>query len=96
MDGSGITPPAPENSRADTAILDLGATRDVLVKGRAVVVVGPEAIPVLIVRTLRGVFATRNRCPHRGLPLNDALVRGRHITCPELAPVCRTLRAWGQ
>lgn len=28
------------------------------------------------------VWAFEDRCPHRGLPLDDGVVRGRTLTCP--------------
>ncbi|WP_297628996.1 Rieske (2Fe-2S) protein [Nocardia sp.] len=28
------------------------------------------------------VVAFENRCPHRGLPLDDAAIKGRTLTCP--------------
>ena len=61
----------------DGAVLDLGPVAEVLTGGRTAITAGPEATPVLIIKTGRGVFATENRCPHRGLPLGDATVRGR-------------------
>jgi nitrite reductase [NAD(P)H] small subunit len=46
-----------------------------------------------VVRTPRGqiavfrtaedeVFALDNRCPHKGGPLSEGIVHGRHVTCP--------------
>lgn len=62
-----------------TPVFDLGPAQEVLVNGRAVVTVGAEDTSVLIVATRRGVFAMQNRCPHLGLPLNRAAMRGRHV-----------------
>jgi nitrite reductase/ring-hydroxylating ferredoxin subunit len=62
-------------------VFDLGRATDVLVDGRAVVTVGPDGTSVLIVETRRGVFAMQNRCPHLGLRLDTAAVRGRRIKC---------------
>jgi len=28
------------------------------------------------------VFALDNRCPHKGGPLSEGIVHGRHVTCP--------------
>jgi nitrite reductase/ring-hydroxylating ferredoxin subunit len=62
-------------------VLDLGPVDEVLPRGRARVEVGRDGTPVLIVRNRRGVFAMRNRCPHRGVRLDDAKVRGKSIKC---------------
>lgn len=55
-----------------------------------------EEIPPLgsrVVRTAQGdiglfrtaegeVFALRDKCPHRGGPLSQGIVSGKHVTCP--------------
>ena len=28
------------------------------------------------------IFALENRCPHKGGPLSEGIVHGRHVTCP--------------
>ncbi len=28
------------------------------------------------------VFALRNSCPHKGGPLSEGIVHGKHVTCP--------------
>jgi nitrite reductase/ring-hydroxylating ferredoxin subunit len=71
-------PPDPVES---AAVLDLGPVAQVLAGGRAQVTVGPDETPVLVIKTARGVFAMRNRCPHRGLPLDGATTRGRYVRC---------------
>ncbi|WP_081005396.1 Rieske (2Fe-2S) protein [Rhodococcus rhodochrous] len=60
---------------------DVGTVDAVLTQGRAVVEVGPNRLPVLVVRTRRGLFPADNRCPHRGIRLDDGAVRGTTITC---------------
>lgn len=40
------------------------------------------AIPVLVVRTARGVQALAARCPHYGAPLAEGLLAGDRIVCP--------------
>ena len=64
-----------------TTVFDLGLAREVLRGDRAIVNAGPDAVSVLIVATRRGVFAMQNRCPHLGLPLDAAAVRGRNLRC---------------
>jgi nitrite reductase/ring-hydroxylating ferredoxin subunit len=63
------------------AVVDLGPDPPALAGGRAVVL-GPQGESVLVVRTRRGLFAVTNRCPHRGLPLDDARVTGHTLVCP--------------
>jgi 3-phenylpropionate/trans-cinnamate dioxygenase ferredoxin subunit len=82
-----------------TTVLDLGRAREVFGDGRAIVAVGPEGTPVLIVETRRGVFAMENRCPHAGPPLDNAAIRRRYIKCAVhgleydmTSGVCRTGR----
>jgi nitrite reductase/ring-hydroxylating ferredoxin subunit len=62
-------------------VVDLGPADEILSTGRAVVTVGPDSASVLVIRTRHGVFATASRCPHMAMPLQDARVRGRHLTC---------------
>ena len=38
---------------------------------------------IALFRTAEGeVFALDNRCPHKGGPLSEGIVHGRHVTCP--------------
>jgi nitrite reductase/ring-hydroxylating ferredoxin subunit len=71
--------PTSERARAD--VLDLGPVEDTLSSGRAVIAIEPDEPPVLVVRTRKGVFAIQNRCPHLGLALDNATVRGHKLTC---------------
>jgi nitrite reductase/ring-hydroxylating ferredoxin subunit len=65
--------------RAD--VLDLGPVDDALSSGRAVIAIEPDQPSVLVVRTRKGVIAVQNTCPHLGLALDDATVRGHKLTC---------------
>jgi nitrite reductase/ring-hydroxylating ferredoxin subunit len=69
-------------SSVDTplGVIDLGIAEQVLVAGRAVVMIGSVG-EVLIVRTRRGVFAMQNQCPHAGRMLSDADIRGTTLRC---------------
>src|SRR5215472_13453140 len=94
----------------DTAVFDLGPVEDTFSGGRALVTVGPDELPVLIVRTRRGFFAMENLCPHQQRRLDDAVVRGRRIRCafhareydlttgacrsPRSGPRLRVFRCW--
>jgi nitrite reductase (NADH) small subunit len=60
------------NDVAALAELPVGTTRQVLLEGRK----------VAIYRTARGVFASDDRCPHRGGPLSEGDVMGNEIVCP--------------
>ncbi|QIX52631.1 Rieske (2Fe-2S) protein [Rhodococcus sp. DMU1] len=60
---------------------DVGHVEELFSRGRAVVPVGPDELPVLVVKTRRGLFAVTNRCPHRGASLDDAEVSRSTITC---------------
>jgi nitrite reductase (NADH) small subunit len=80
MTSIGMTQSPPPFGEPST-VLDLGRADEVLIQGRAVVSAGPD-LSVLIIRTRRGVFAVRNRCPHRELPLTSAAVRRGSIECP--------------
>ncbi len=38
---------------------------------------------IAVFRTLTDeVFALRDRCPHKGGPLSQGIVHGKHVTCP--------------
>ena len=38
---------------------------------------------IAVFRTLEDeVFALRDRCPHKGGPLSQGIVHGRHVACP--------------
>lgn len=62
-------------------MFDLGCVEDMLVTGRVVVNLEACGIEILVVRTRRGVVAVENRCPHMGLSLEGATVRGRKLIC---------------
>ncbi len=60
---------------------DIGAIEDVPMLGAKVV-----AMPggnVAVFRTADDeIFAVNDRCPHKGGPLSQGIVHGRHVTCP--------------
>ncbi|MGH1466426.1 MAG: nitrite reductase small subunit NirD [Cognatishimia sp.] len=61
--------------------LDIGTIDDIPVRGARIVktVLGCVAI----FRTAEDeVFATSDRCPHKGGPLSEGIVHGRNVTCP--------------
>lgn len=58
------------------------ALEDVPMLG-ARVVEGAAIGPVALFRTEdQGVFALRDRCPHKGGPLSQGIVHGHRVTCP--------------
>jgi len=71
----------PTSERERAGVLDLGPVDDALSGGRAVITIEPDQPLVLVIRTRKGVFAVQNRCPHLGLALDDATVRGHKLTC---------------
>jgi nitrite reductase (NADH) small subunit len=42
-----------------------------------------RGVDIAVFRTSAGgVFALRDRCPHRGGPLSQGIVHGERVTCP--------------
>lgn len=61
--------------------IDIGHIEEIPLRGARVVktVVGCVAL----FRTSEDeVFATSDRCPHKGGPLSEGIVHGRKVTCP--------------
>lgn len=61
--------------------IDIGALEDIPVRGARIVktVVGCVAV----FRTSDDeVFATSDKCPHKGGPLSEGIVHGKSVTCP--------------
>ena len=54
-------------------------------RGRLVVQAPQSDVPVVVVRTRRGVFAFGDSCPHAGAPLRAGDVAGMTVTCPRHA-----------
>ena len=60
---------------------DIGALDDIPSRGSRIVRTGAGCVAVF--RTAEDeVFATSDRCPHRGGPLSEGIVHGRSVTCP--------------
>lgn len=71
----------------DTPIVRLGPVGELFGRADRVIVtvvrVNGTAADVLVLRDRRGrVFAAVNRCPHRGMLLDNAAVLGHTLTCP--------------
>ena len=61
--------------------LDIGALEDIPKRGARIV--KTRAGCVAVFRTDEDeVFATSDRCPHKGGPLSEGIVHGRAVTCP--------------
>lgn len=61
--------------------IDIGAVDDVPLRGARVLKTSMGCVAVF--RTaVDEVFATSDRCPHKGGPLSDGIVHGRSVTCP--------------
>ncbi|MGI3164122.1 nitrite reductase small subunit NirD [Pseudooceanicola sp. 200-1SW] len=61
--------------------IDIGHIDDVPLRGARLVKTPVGCIAVF--RTAEAeVFAASNSCPHKGGPLSEGIVHGRHVTCP--------------
>ena len=61
--------------------LDIGALQDIPAQGARVVKTAQGCVAVF--RTADDqVFATSDRCPHKGGPLSEGIVHGLSVTCP--------------
>jgi len=68
------------NPRADGWV-DIGAMSEIPPRGARVVRTAFGDVAVF--RTESGaLFATEDRCPHRGGPLSQGIVHGEAVTCP--------------
>lgn len=61
--------------------LDIGSIDDIPLRGARIVKTALGCVAVF--RTDEAeVFATSDRCPHKGGPLSEGIVHGRSVTCP--------------
>lgn len=61
--------------------IDIGSIEDIPVRGARVVKTKVGCVAVF--RTSENeVFATSDRCPHKGGPLSEGIVHGQSVTCP--------------
>jgi nitrite reductase/ring-hydroxylating ferredoxin subunit len=65
--------------RGQEQLVSLGRVNDLRTAKRSVVVVDGRQLLVLSVR--RNFTVVVNRCPHLGLPLDDARIVGRTLVC---------------
>ncbi len=61
--------------------IDIGHIDDIPERG-ARVVKTPLGCVGLFRTSATEVFATSNRCPHKGGPLSEGIVHGQKVTCP--------------
>ncbi|CUH77148.1 Assimilatory nitrite reductase [NAD(P)H] small subunit [Tritonibacter multivorans] len=61
--------------------IDVGALNDIPVRG-ARIVKTPLGCVALFRTDEEEVFATSDRCPHKGGPLSEGIVHGKSVTCP--------------
>lgn len=61
--------------------MDIGALDDIPREGARVVKTAQGCIAVFRTAEDR-VFATSDRCPHKGGPLSEGIVHGNAVTCP--------------
>ena len=61
--------------------MDIGAIDDIPLRGARIIKTAMGCVALF--RTgLDEVFATSDRCPHKGGPLSEGIVHGKSITCP--------------
>jgi nitrite reductase (NADH) small subunit len=61
--------------------MDIGAIDDIPLRGARIIKTALGCVALF--RTDEAeVFATSDRCPHKGGPLSEGIVHGRNITCP--------------
>ncbi|GGE51111.1 nitrite reductase small subunit NirD [Actibacterium pelagium] len=61
--------------------LDIGSLSDIPERGARIVKTAVGCVAVF--RTAEDeVFATTDRCPHKGGPLSEGIVHGKSVTCP--------------
>ena len=61
--------------------IDVGSIEDIPVRGARIV--KTQLGCVALFRTDEAeVFATSDRCPHKGGPLSEGIVHGKSVTCP--------------
>jgi len=61
--------------------IDIGSVEDIPLRGARVVKTALGCVAVF--RTSENeVFATSDRCPHKGGPLSEGIVHGQSVTCP--------------
>ncbi|MHC0052653.1 nitrite reductase small subunit NirD [Actibacterium sp. D379-3] len=61
--------------------IDIGALNDIPERGARIVKTTHGCVAVF--RTAAAeVFATSDRCPHKGGPLSEGIVHGTSVTCP--------------
>lgn len=61
--------------------IDVGSLNDIPVRG-ARIVKTPLGCVALFRTDAEEVFATSDRCPHKGGPLSEGIVHGKSVTCP--------------
>ena len=61
--------------------IDVGAADDIPQRGSRLVKT-PAGDIALFKASDGGIFALRDRCPHKGGPLSQGIVHGRAVTCP--------------
>ncbi len=62
-------------------VMDIGALTDIPPQGARVVKTAHGCVAVFRTAEDR-VFATADRCPHKGGPLSEGIVHGNSVTCP--------------
>lgn len=61
--------------------IDIAGIDDIPLRGARTIKTHLGCVAVFRTDTAE-VFAASDRCPHKGGPLSDGIVHGRHVTCP--------------
>ena len=61
--------------------MDIGAIDDIPLRGARIIRTALGCV-ALFRTDLNEVFATSDRCPHKGGPLSEGIVHGTSVTCP--------------
>jgi nitrite reductase (NADH) small subunit len=61
--------------------IDIGSIEDIPVRGARVVKTALGCVAVFRTSETE-VFATSDKCPHKGGPLSEGIVHGQSVTCP--------------
>ena len=68
--------------QGDPVPVRAGTAEELTRAGRLIVQSADSGVPVVVIKTERGLFAFEDECPHAGSSLRDGEAAGTTITCP--------------